>query len=81
MVSNANQTTLDSPVDQWVGADIPWPNKIGASTPYDFEAHNLTAYFYSAPVAWFYSALDTKLRRKMEMWFFMPAHARRYFFG
>jgi hypothetical protein len=44
MVSNANQTTLDSPVNQGVGADIPEPNKIGASTPYDFDARNLTAY-------------------------------------
>jgi hypothetical protein len=41
MVSNANQNTLDSPVNQWVGADIPWPNQIGASTPYDFEARRV----------------------------------------
>ncbi len=33
------------------GADIPEPNKIGASTPYDFQAHNLTAYGGLLPVA------------------------------
>jgi hypothetical protein len=43
MVSNANQTTPDSPVNQGVHADTSEPNKIGASTPYDFAARNLTA--------------------------------------
>ena len=51
MVSNANQNTLDSPVNQGVGADITWPNQIGASAPYDFEARNLTAYGGLIPVA------------------------------
>src|ERR1035441_3103280 len=51
MVSNANQTTLDRPVNQGVHADIARPNKIGASTPYDFEARNLTAYGGLLPVA------------------------------
>ena len=51
MVSNANQTTLDSPVNQGVHADTSEPNKIGASTPYDFEARNLTAYGGLLPVA------------------------------
>jgi len=51
MVSNENQTTLDSPVDQADHAVIPEPNKIGASTPYDFEARNLTAYGGLLPVA------------------------------
>src|SRR6202022_1727980 len=32
-------------------AVIPEPNKIGASTPYDFEARNLTAYGGLLPVA------------------------------
>ena len=50
-MSNANQNTLDSPVNQGVGADIPSPNKIGASTPYDFEARNLTACGGLLPVA------------------------------
>jgi hypothetical protein len=51
MVSNANQTTLDSPVNQADRADIREPNKIGASTPYDFDARNLTAYGGLLPVA------------------------------
>src|SRR5674476_1664178 len=51
MVSNANQTTLGRRVNQGVHADIPGPNKIGASTPYDFEARNLTAYGGLLPVA------------------------------
>jgi hypothetical protein len=51
MVSNANQSTRRRRVNQWVHADIPEPNKIGASTPYDFEAHNLTAYGGLLPVA------------------------------
>ena len=51
MVSNTNQTTLDSPVNQGVRADIPEPNKIGASTHYDFDARNLTAYEGLLPVA------------------------------
>jgi predicted transposase YbfD/YdcC len=51
MVSNENQTTLDRLVNQGVHADIPGPNKIGASTPYDFEARNLTAYGGLLPVA------------------------------
>jgi hypothetical protein len=51
MVSNENQTTLDGPVNQGVPADIRKPNKIGASTPYDFEARNLTAYGGLLPVA------------------------------
>ena len=51
MVSNANQTTRRRPVNQEVRADIPEPNKIGASTPYDFNARNLTAYGGLLPVA------------------------------
>jgi len=43
MVNNAKQTTRSRRVDQGVSAVIPEPNKIGASTPYDFSAHNLTA--------------------------------------
>jgi len=36
---------------QGAGRDIPEPNKIGASTPYDFEGKNLTAYGGLLPVA------------------------------
>ena len=51
MVSNAKQSTRSRRVNQAVQADIPEPNKIGASTPYDFQAHNLTAYGGLLPVA------------------------------
>jgi hypothetical protein len=44
MVSYANQTTRHSPVNQGDDADVSKPNKIGASTPFDFNARNLTAY-------------------------------------
>ena len=51
MVSNADQIKPRRPVNQGVHADTPGPNKIGASTPYDFEARNLTAYGGLLPVA------------------------------
>src|SRR5580700_11887643 len=51
MVSNADQIKPRRPVNQGVHADTPGPNKIGASTPYDFEAKNLTAYGGLLPVA------------------------------
>ena len=51
MVSNANHTRRRKPVNQGVRADIAEPNKIGASTPYDFDARNLTAYGGLLPVA------------------------------
>jgi len=51
MVSNGNQSTRHRRVNQAVHAVIPEPNKIGACTPYDFSAHNLTAYGGLLPVA------------------------------
>lgn len=51
MVSNAVQIKRRRPVNQGVHGDTPGPNKIGASTPYDFEARNLTAYGGLLPVA------------------------------
>ena len=51
MVSNADQIKPRRPVNQGVHADTPGPNKIGTSTPYDFEARNLTAYGGLLPVA------------------------------
>jgi len=51
MVSNAKQSTRSGRVNQVVHADSPKANKIGASTPYDFSAHNLTAYGGLLPVA------------------------------
>jgi len=51
MVSNENQSTRRRPVNQADRTDIREPNKIGASTPFDFEARNLTAYGGLLPVA------------------------------
>jgi hypothetical protein len=46
-----NQDSRCKPVNQAVGALAPEHNKIGAATPYDFEAKNLTAYGGLLPVA------------------------------
>ena len=50
-MSNANRSTRHRRVNQAVHGVIPEPNKIGASTPYGFQAHNLTAYGGLLPVA------------------------------
>jgi hypothetical protein len=50
MVNNRNQDTRRKPANQAVREVAPEPNKIGASTPYDFEAKNLTAYGGLLPV-------------------------------
>src|ERR1700736_568609 len=44
MVINRKEDSDKKPAKQAAEAVIPEPNKIGASTPYDFEAKNLTAY-------------------------------------
>jgi hypothetical protein len=51
MVNNANQTTRRTTVNQANRKDTSGPNKIKASTPYDFGARNLTAYGGLLPVA------------------------------
>jgi hypothetical protein len=51
MVNDGNQDTRRRPANQGVCKVTPEPNKIGASTPYDFEAKNLTAYGGLLPVA------------------------------
>ena len=48
---NRKEHSDKKPAKQAVEAVIPEPNKIGASTPYDFEAKNLTAYGGLLPVA------------------------------
>ena len=58
MVSNANQSKRRKPVNQGIHGDIPEPNKIGASTPFDFDARNLTAYGGLLPVATMLEQLD-----------------------
>jgi hypothetical protein len=50
-VSNRKKDIDKSPVRQGAEAVISEPNEIGALTPYDFEAKNLTAYGGLLPVA------------------------------
>ena len=51
MVNNKKQDSAPSAAKQGVGGIAPGPNKIKASTPYDFEGRNLTAYGGLLPVA------------------------------
>ena len=51
MVMNRNQDTRSEPAKQGAQDVSAEPNKIGASTPYDFEGKNLTAYGGLLPVA------------------------------
>jgi len=51
MVRNANQSKRRKLVNQGVLEDIPEPNTIGASTPFDFDARNLSDYDGLLPVA------------------------------
>ncbi len=51
MVKNGNQDSVPMPAKQGVGGTPPEPNKIKASTTYDFEGRNLTAYGGLLPVA------------------------------
>ena len=51
MVKNRNQDSVPRPVKQGGGVTAPEPNKIKASTPFDFEGRNLTAYGGLLPVA------------------------------
>jgi hypothetical protein len=50
-VNNKAQHSDKSSARQGVERDIAEPNRIGASTPYDFEGRNLTAYGGLLPVA------------------------------
>jgi stalled ribosome alternative rescue factor ArfA len=50
-VINSKKDIGKSPANQGAEAVIPEPNKIGASTPYDFDSKNLTAYGGLLPVA------------------------------
>src|SRR3989441_6060444 len=51
MVTNRIQHSDNRPVKQGAGEIAPEPNKIGASTPYDFSGKNLTPYGGLLPVA------------------------------
>jgi hypothetical protein len=50
-VNNRKEHSGRKPARQGAEEDIAEPNKIGASTPYDFEGKNLTAYGGLLPVA------------------------------
>ena len=50
-MNNRKEHSGKKPATQGVGAVIAEPNKIGASTPYDFDGKNLTAYGGLLPVA------------------------------
>jgi hypothetical protein len=50
-VINTKEHSDKGPAKQGAGEVIGEPNKIGASTPYDFDAKNLTAYGGLLPVA------------------------------
>jgi hypothetical protein len=50
-VNNKNEDSVERPAKQGPEEVIAEPNKIGAATPYDFEAKSLTAYGGLLPVA------------------------------
>src|SRR2546425_9481907 len=51
MVNSTNEHTRKPPVKQGSEVVIPKPIKIGASTPFDFQGSNMTAYGGLLPVA------------------------------
>ena len=51
MVTNKKKHSEKGPANQGPPADTREPSKIGASTPYDFDSKNLTAYGGLLPVA------------------------------
>ena|SRR5882762_1889782 len=51
MVISEKQRSAKKPAKQGVAEGAPKPIKIGASTPYDFDSKNLTAYGGLLPVA------------------------------
>ena len=51
MVTNKNEPTPKTPAKQRADEITPKPIKIGASTPYDFQGSNMTAYGGLLPVA------------------------------
>jgi Transposase DDE domain group 1 len=51
MVTSSTQHSENKPVKQGSGSTSPEPNKIGASTPFDFSGKNLTPYGGLLPLA------------------------------
>ena len=58
MVTKRKQHSSPRPVKQGRGARAPRPNRIGASTPYNFRGKNLTPYGGLLPVATLLERLD-----------------------
>ena len=58
MVTKRKQHSAPRPVQQGLEARAPRPNKIGASTPYNFRGKNLTPYGGLLPVATLLEKLD-----------------------
>lgn len=50
-MNHKKQHSGKTSVNQGAGAVVPEPCKIGASTPYDFDSKNLTAYGGLLPIA------------------------------
>src|SRR5215472_13099242 len=50
MVNDKTEHSVNRPAGQGATEDSPEPNQIGASTPYDFQGRNLTAYGGLLPV-------------------------------
>ena len=58
MVTDRNKDSAKTPVKQGAQDAAPEPNKIGASTPYDFNGKNLTPYGGLLPVVTMLEKLD-----------------------
>src|SRR5271155_4442225 len=92
MVISEKQRSAKNPAKQGSGEDAPEPIKIGASTPYDFEGKNLTAYGGLLPVATMLEGLGfqqlveetltgKRATRAMSMYQFVLARARAAYVG
>src|SRR5258708_12314944 len=85
-VNDRKQHSGKPSVNQGGGAVVPEPCKIGASTPFDFDSKNLTAYGGLLPIAtmlerlWFPQLLEETLTPKqatprMSLFHFLLPHA------
>src|ERR1700687_5331241 len=92
MVINRKEHSDKKPAKQGAEAVIREPNKIGASTPYDFEAKNLTAYGGLLPVVTMLEKLGfqqlvaetwtvNRITRAMPMYQFVLAMALAVYVG
>jgi hypothetical protein len=58
MVNNTNEHTRKNPAKQGAETVTPKPIKVGASTPFDFQGSNITAYGGLLPVITIGTAKD-----------------------